>query len=371
LSRSLVPWAAAAIVLSTLAYYPVTANFFHNDDFFYLYLLRNEPSSDFILRPYFGHAVPLRSLTFWLLHLAFGTNPAPYFIVILLTHLLNVTLLFGLTLRLLESAPLAFLAATMWGVSPLHEGAVGWLSAYGEVCLTTIVLALLGYLTTSAARRGFSLRAAVGCSAVVLAASLFHATGLVIGVMFPILLALLVPAQLRLRSLKTVSVLMPLVPIGVYWVFHQMPGASLAPAPSLASPLHDPRGYAAYLPFLPIDLLALFSVGSASLILGPPSAAFLAPGVLAYATFACLGVAIALVAAGESRERRRTIGALFLISLLAYGSIAAGRGMLFRFFPGSSIAATPHYHYAATSPLAVLVAWGLARLPPPRDANGV
>src|SRR6185295_2769935 len=87
-----------------------------------------------------GHALVTSNAVFYLLHRLFGIDPQPYFVFVLFTHLLNVGLLFCAIRLLTQSARLACFGSALWGISPIHDGTIGWLSVYGQVIVAAVLL---------------------------------------------------------------------------------------------------------------------------------------------------------------------------------------------------------------------------------------
>src|SRR5262249_62288224 len=80
-------------------------------------------------------------------------QPEPYFWIVLLTHLLNVWLLFRVLRNVTGSLALGCFGATLWGTSPAQVGTLGWYSVYGQVLVATVLLVVLGGVTARAAAR--------------------------------------------------------------------------------------------------------------------------------------------------------------------------------------------------------------------------
>jgi len=137
----LLPVACAAI-----AYFPITGNYFHADDFLDLYQLRNDDAAHYFLRMYGSHLLIARHGVTALFDALFGANPLGYFVVVLLTHLVNVAMVYLVALRLSGSWRLACVAAAMWGVAAVNEGALGWYAVYGQVVAATCTLLVLAGL---------------------------------------------------------------------------------------------------------------------------------------------------------------------------------------------------------------------------------
>ena len=155
--RSARPWpavAAAAIVPVALAawvYFPITRSYFWADDFVCLASIRNDGFLDFVLRPFGGHNLLVRNLAFYVSYQLFGLEAGRYFWTVLLTHLLNVFLLFRILRNLTRSLTLACFGAALWGTSPVDYGALGWYAVYGQVLAATLLLVVLDQLTALAA----------------------------------------------------------------------------------------------------------------------------------------------------------------------------------------------------------------------------
>src|ERR1051326_6070639 len=82
------------VTMSAVVYFPITRNYFYGDDFFNFWYLANQGLVHFVLRLHGGHSCVTRNIVMALFHRIFGMNPAPFFWAVLLTHLLNVFLLY-------------------------------------------------------------------------------------------------------------------------------------------------------------------------------------------------------------------------------------------------------------------------------------
>jgi hypothetical protein len=100
----------------------------------------------FVFRPFGGHNLLVRNVAFYAFWHLFGLHAAPCFWAMLLTHLLNVWLLFRVLERLTGSALLACFGATLWGTSPLAAGVLAWYAVFGQALVATILLVVLGHL---------------------------------------------------------------------------------------------------------------------------------------------------------------------------------------------------------------------------------
>src|SRR5262245_37898448 len=82
------------VVLAAVVFHPLIRNYFFADDFLHLYQIAEWSPLHFVLEPYAGHVYLIRNALFWTLARTVGPEPAPYFWLALLTHLLNVALLY-------------------------------------------------------------------------------------------------------------------------------------------------------------------------------------------------------------------------------------------------------------------------------------
>ena len=106
----LLPLALAAIV-----YAPVTRHYFFADDFLHLYRLANLPLVQNIIEPFAGHLYLVRNAVFALLHWLFDVDPRGCFAAMLVTHLANAWLLYGVVVVFTGSRLLACAGAALWG----------------------------------------------------------------------------------------------------------------------------------------------------------------------------------------------------------------------------------------------------------------
>src|SRR5262249_36756512 len=168
------------------AWWPLVDNYFYNDDFIHLFDVVTLPLPHLLTQIWGGHLYVVRNAVFAGMYAVFGPEPRPWFTSVLLTHLLNVLLLHRVVLRLTGDLLLACLGATLWGTSPVLEGALGWYSVYGQVLLTTLVFTVLSSLAGAvAAGRPPSVRRALAWGGLLAAAAACFGTGLGIAAAFP------------------------------------------------------------------------------------------------------------------------------------------------------------------------------------------
>lgn len=97
-----------------------------------------------------GHYWPLPYTTFWLEHKLWGFHPLGYHVVNVLLHFTNTALLWRLLSRL--GIPMAFFAAAVFAVHPLHVESVAWIIARKDLLSALFyllaVLMWLRYIAT-------------------------------------------------------------------------------------------------------------------------------------------------------------------------------------------------------------------------------
>ena len=110
------------VALATLVYFPIVRNFFTGDDFLHLYHLANLPLLQNLVEPFGGHLYCARNAVFALLHHIAGAEPRWFFTAMLVTHLVNVWLLYDVILVFGGSRRLACAGAALWGTAPVLAG---------------------------------------------------------------------------------------------------------------------------------------------------------------------------------------------------------------------------------------------------------
>lgn len=89
---------------------------------------------------------PIRTLLFKLLYESFGLETFGYYLVLVVSHLLNVYILYLILKKLFHkinnqySTPLAILGAGTFGVFPTSHLCVGWISGVNDLYCATLVL---------------------------------------------------------------------------------------------------------------------------------------------------------------------------------------------------------------------------------------
>jgi hypothetical protein len=321
-------------------------------------LLVNWPLGKFLTMHWAGHLVLVRNAFYAVMHATAGANPTPYFAVLLALHAVNVGLVFAIVQTVTRSAPLACLSAAAWGTSPLNEGALGWLSASGNVFVATTMLAVL-YDAVRSNRVGFG-RAALWGALLLIGAQSFG-TGLGIAMVAPVLLVWFVWHRTTLGA-RVMLLGIPIATTLMYGAdYHEFTGNLTSSVGAKASMLFH-----------------LYTIGVAGLLQGlahePSPAEYLAPAVfgkdvprdalspVAYTAgvlVACVWLIGAWRATGQTR---RLLVALLVLILANYAVIAVGRSYFVEGFrqPVVMQAAQSRYHYSAAALLAVGLAVVLA-----------
>ncbi len=350
-----------ALTISAIVYYPLTHIYFRSDDFSNLCTIANRGAFYFIVEPFAGHMGFGRNTQFWLLYALFGAKPEAYGWLALLTHLVNVALLFR-TARAFGAAPeLAAFGAALWGSCPLLVGAIGWYSVYGQSVTGTCLLFVVDRL----ARLPSTLRRLPPREVLVMAGVLFFGanffgTGIALVLVAPLALALMARPPLRMRSVF-VDFLPLLAIVGAVYYAWNKAFAYYEPRP-LAEELQNSVAMKSLGP-----ILAMFGhmlgVGSSGLVQNLWLVPNGDPITIWWLVAVYAGVTIAGFHAADDTDRRRML-ALLLIGCAAYGLTAFARANLYLMFgiEPSLAARQIRYHYFSTIPLALTLVIALKQL---------
>jgi len=347
------PLVLLALALAAWVFFPITRVYFFSDDFVHLASIASDRAAVFLLSPFGGHNYLVRNLIFYLTYHAIGLRADLYFWGVLLTHLLNVALLFGLVRLLTGSATLACFGAVLWGTSPLQEGTLAWYAAYGHVLATTVMLLVLLSVARLAATgtRPRTCTAWLWFALLVLGTTLYG-VGIGAALTFPIVLLLLLPAAWYEPGPRALALAVPLVTLAMYFVLRWV-ATYIAPLPmeELIQEALTHSGFDTIPPLLG-HLLAFVTAGTVlSFFLGAyPDLR----SVVVVVVFAgCLAFALWR---GDGAARRAML-AMLVVTGGIYLLIAIGRGHIYQVFhvPPAKAAAVDRYHYAGSLPVAVLL----------------
>ena len=359
-------WLLGAVLLATAWVQSGVLNGgFFGDDFLWFYRLQFLPWFEFVGMTHGGHLLVTRNLVYWLCYQLFGLEPTGYFYVALITHLLNVALLFAVTLRLSKRPLCAALAAAVWGLAPIHQGSLRWVSVYGHVMAGTLVLLVLADLSRLAGGDRAPTSWQLGrWTLLLLGAATSFGTGLGVALAFPaIAWLLLTPASGRDRGALVLAA-----------------GTAAIAALFLAQHEGVPLGSLRDYPFAVCMALwaSLMSYGLGSLTFGPLftfNQRLIPVGPLRglaqdHALPAILGIGLTLVIvlslafARADPARRRLMAAFALLAACAYGAIALGRApfMVILNFDMPFMTTTTRYHYLAQLGFALLLGLAAAEI---------
>src|SRR5262245_11405923 len=342
------------LALAAWVYLPITRVYFFADDFVHLASIASDRVAAFLLQPFGGHNYLGRNVVFLASYRLLGLRADLYYWCVLLTHLLNVALLFGVLRAVTASALLACFGAALWGMLPLHVGTLGWYSVYGHALAVTTTLLVLHALAHLASAGGpLRLRTASAWIALLLVGTTFFGVGLGVALAFPLVVFLMVPDAWRQRDPRTALLLLPIVTLVLYfvlrWVANQI--EPLSPEEVMQQRVAQ-TGFDAVPPMF-AQLLAFAMAGT---VLGPllpetdPSAA----SVVASVAF---GGGLAFAIWRGDWPARRAMLAMLVLAGGIYFVIALGRAHAYQVFhiPFARAASVSRYHYAGSIPLTVLL----------------
>jgi hypothetical protein len=349
------------ILLSALVYLPILRTYFFADDFVCLYQIANTGFVKFFLQPFGGHVLLVRNLAFYLFYHLFGPWSEAFYSMVLLTHLLNVWLLFRIVRAFTGSDVLAAFGATAWGTSPLNVGTLAWYSVYGQVLVATaLLLALDGVARHWRDGTAPSAGAVLGWSAIMVAGATCFGVGIGTAMVFPIAVFLLLPSTRGRGAARWILLSLPVVTGALYVAFGYLYAVYVDHQLDEMFLMHTF--------FKPPAIFRmvrhLLEFGSTRLALGFAGVHVPYPGLLTNLVAACAGAALLAVAVTGDARTRRLLLALALVAVAAYGIIALGRSNVYLMFkqPATVAAATPRYHYVGALPLVLLGCVVLGRL---------
>jgi hypothetical protein len=344
--------AVCVALLSVVAQASSLRGFFQCDDYLHLYELAVQTPWQLASEQYLGHILFTFRAALLLLHSVFGFDPKPYFITMLLTHGANAGLLCRISRRF-AGPRIGMFVSALWGVAPVHQGALDFISVYGHVLSTTSLLVSLLLLFRYLDHAD---RLALGAVPLVLLLGVgSFGTGIAVAMVFPAVGWLLAPPGRRARTAAYLSPLL-LVPVSYVLLVNWSQAAAwgIDPFTSLAKlRLLVGYGLAAFLlgPFCTIDSES--TAGWLFRKLTPEDV--ISFGQLLWLPMAGLLVLAAL--ANRSRERT-TIAASLLWPLAAYTMIALARPVGVGSLADQAV--IPRYQYLPLTGVAVAVSAALA-----------
>lgn len=348
--------ALAATAAALWVFWPAVSGSFHGEDFLDLFAIVHGPPGSFLLRPFGGHVLVTRNAIFSGLFAAFGFWPLPFLLTSLVTHLLNVALVYAAVRAWTDRPSLACIAAVAFGTCPLNDAVVGFYWVYGHLLATTVALAVCvdaGHL----ARRGGTpsprrLLAWLGGSTV---AATSYGVGVGVAFSLPVVGACLLDHSRFTRRHWLLLASMPAGAAAIYqldhWLFSRL-------FPTDASPPVSPVLVVQALPAFVRMVVELIGVGSARLLSGFWYRPQAVPAPIVAASLGAVAALVGLaLVRGRPAARRSLVAALVLLGGV-YGVIAAGRGTGMMRAPAD----TPRYHYLGTAALTLLLACAVSSL---------
>ena len=323
-------------------------NFF-SDDYLYFYQIANTGFLEFLITPYGGHMVPFRNILFFLLYKAFSLKPTWYFALILMTHLLNVLLLCRVIRLFTGRSGLALFCSALWGINPIHQGVLGFFSAYGIILVVLFLLLILndiGMIKCGQARSDLFM--VIRWNIFLIAASISYGTGIALALGFWLISWFFLPDAKNRRivalGLTPLMFAVPLIYFGLGYVYSNVSNKHPYFSRALTC-----MTYILHLWFKDIKMFAgLTGIGISSAVAAPFQSFFsdyMIPVSAALSIMAMLCFILTFTRA--SREVRFRMLAIAFIIILPYGIISVGRTMS----TGLTLAdlvTTPRFHYLST-----------------------
>jgi hypothetical protein len=351
---------AFVLLASTWVQSALLQSGFYMDDFLWLYRIENLPWLEFVLKTHGGHLLHTRNAMFAVCHALFGLEPTGYLWVALLTHVLNVALLFVVIERLSGRPLVAALIAALWGMAPIHQEALRWVSVHGHVFAATFLLAALADMARLVARsRPPTSWALMRWTLLLLLAATSFGTGLGVAAAFVAIVWLVLPRGFgRGRTVLLFAMLTVVLTVAYFAVERSLGlvAARLLVFKSIALS----SNLAAY-GLASLALGPLLTWTREGGLAGPVRGAELGQALYwAYAVSLTLLVALGWACRRASPTRLRQILGFALLAGCAYGTIAVARAPVLEALKldMSWMATTARYHYLPQ--LGLAMALGLA-----------
>jgi hypothetical protein len=343
-----------ALLGSLVVQWPALASDFRHDDFLTFYQAANLRPVDFMLTPHGGHLLMTRNA----IHLAFfdlfDLDPFPYFVAAVLTHLVNVALLFLVARRLTRSGAIAAFVAALWGMAPVQQASVNWVAIYGNLTAATFTLWPLAELTKLAVeRRAPSAWALMRWGVLLAAAATSLGPGLAVALVFAGVSWLLLPRECGRDRVATCMAGVALALVVLYVVIR--PGGSFEFASIWFSKLGMVTIARLFVGLLSYGIACLIggpwlTFGEDGVPVGPLQGAAASPVVhVSWVLAALTGIAVGWAWLRARELQRRQILAFLALLAAIYGLVAVARAPLAIGLWGvDAWAVTARYQYVAT-----------------------
>jgi hypothetical protein len=348
-------FAVPAVAFAAVVYFPITRCYFYVDDFINLFHIVNDDLWQYLVRENGGHILLTRNTLFYLTFALAGPTPEVFFWCALITHLINVLLLFVVVLRLTGRPGLASFGAAFWGISPLNAGALDWYSVYGHVVVATATLIVLAQASGCVATgRPPSPRMRRGWYVLALMAATSFGTGVGIAMALPFILWLLLTPIVRRPPLASLVVVVPALYVALMRLF-EYSSHTQAPVRMIV------RTVFSTLPAMWTMFTRVSGFGIAEWATG-----FVLPTPTpphGWTMSLLIATVVALITAVIAPPRvRRQLAAAALVTIAAYGTIALGRGALMETAADELVQGLTRYHYVAPIGLTITLCLVLAQL---------
>lgn len=362
-----------AMIFSALVHSSILRNFFFYDDYLHLYDAANRGFIKFIILPHGGHLYLVRNVIFYAFYKLFGFHTEIYFISVLLTHMLNVLLLFNILKNFTDNSYIAFSGASLWGINPINQGTLAWYSAYGHALAGTFFLWILYDISRINCRRiEITKTTVVRWMIILFACATCFGTGIALATTFPIVAWLLLYNEEK-RKTVTKAMIFIVIIISVIWFFlnHQYKGINLeslvvanTPQDNSINALFDPFSWGKIV----IMLCELIAYSISSTLLGPFYTIINIDNfkpVCYFISFFFLFLVVWTYLKGSTKLRYRLLS--FLVLLISiYGFISLGRAVYY-FHLGhaieKAILISPRWYYIGTMLVTIILCLLLERYP--------
>ena len=349
------------LVVSGVAYGPVTRSYFFADDFFNFVRIADSGWLRYIFTPMAGHVVLVRALVNSLHYAAFGIDAAKYFWFVLANHLVNVGLTFIVLHRITRRRGLALLGAAVWGTSPVHADALSWYAGIGSVMSLTVMLLVLAILLSGGRDREPPKRSTAAlCSLLLLGGATCYGTGLALAITLPGALLFLVPELRQRNAARTILLATPFLTVGLYFGLRHVAtwlgeGTGTDEFVIKAALEHLDPILLMWLHLVRLGLVRLLAGAWVSESADPVRGSWILVA-------AVMALVVLAVIRGDTKTRAAVVAMLALCGV-SYGIIALGRANFYLMMgtDPAKAANALRYHYVGSQPLVmlliILLAW--------------
>jgi hypothetical protein len=229
------------IVAAVYVHSPIVSYDFRYDDYAHFYDAANLRTLEYLLKPWGGHLQVVLNTFTCSFYMIFGFNAIYYFVLVLITHVINVFLLFHIIKYLTQKEYLAVFGAALWGISPINQGSLGWYSAYAHVISATwIFWVLFDVVRIKYGALAFGKVVLIKWYLVLMLAAASYGTGLAIASLFaPVVWFLLADHEERTKitiRLLPLVVVIPSLYLLSHWIYNMISGVNEMPSFQAVNP---------------------------------------------------------------------------------------------------------------------------------------